>query len=138
MFGGKSLNVAIIVNIFPKISETFILNQIVELVKSGIDIEIFTRSKSDESNHHDDVIKYDLLKKTHIICLPKNWLVAIRKMIISFLKILFNNPLYFRYLINFIRINNGKLTFTSLIPSVFSRADSIFLTQAAHVMPSTG
>ena len=92
MYGGDNLNVAIIVNIFPKISETFILNQIVELVKSGIDIEIFTRSQSTESNHHDDVIKYDLLKKTHIICLPKNKLFALRKMMISFLKILFNNP----------------------------------------------
>ena len=94
---GFNLKIAFIVNIFPKISETFILNQIVELVKSGIDIEIFTRSQSDESNHHDDVVKYDLLKKTHIICLPKNKLVAIRKMVFSFLKILYNNPYYFRY-----------------------------------------
>ena len=115
MFGGKSLNVAIIVNIFPKISETFILNQIVELVKSGIDIEIFTRSQSTESNYHDDVIKYDLLKKTHIICLPKNKLFALRKMMISFLKILFNNPFYFRYLINSYKEVNVNFPVLALI-----------------------
>ena len=41
--------VALVVNSFPKTSETFILNKIIELAKRGFQITVFTHSKSNEA-----------------------------------------------------------------------------------------
>lgn len=55
--------VAFFVNLFPKLSETFILHQITGVVETGIDIAIYTLGESDEQRVHRDVIRYDLLSR---------------------------------------------------------------------------
>ena len=42
------MRIALIVNSFPKISETFILFRVIEFSKRGYDISIFSHSESNE------------------------------------------------------------------------------------------
>ena len=54
-----------VVDTFPSISETFILNQITGMIDLGHEVFIFSAARSEEPNSHEDVRTYDLLKKTY-------------------------------------------------------------------------
>jgi colanic acid/amylovoran biosynthesis glycosyltransferase len=57
------VKVAFLVGVFPKLSETFILNQIAGLIDRGHDVTILAMEPG-ENEHHDDVTRYDLLNRT--------------------------------------------------------------------------
>jgi colanic acid/amylovoran biosynthesis glycosyltransferase len=57
------VKVAFLVGVFPKLSETFILNQITGLIDRGHDVTILAMEPG-ENEHHDDVTRYDLLSRT--------------------------------------------------------------------------
>ena len=59
------MKIAFIVNEFPSISQTFILNQITGLIDLGYDIEIFARESNNEKKIHSDIEKYNLMKRVH-------------------------------------------------------------------------
>ena len=61
----------IIVKNFPKLSETFILSQIIGLVKQGHNIEIWAQKDPKEDTVHPEVEKYSLLKRTKYVNFPK-------------------------------------------------------------------
>ena len=61
----KHMTFFFVVDDFPNISETFILNQITGLIDLGHDVFIFSAARSSERNFHDDIRKYELLKKTY-------------------------------------------------------------------------
>ena len=61
------MKIVYLVGSFPKLSETFILNQITHLIDRGYDVEIVAYHNPHEENVHEDVIKYGLLKKTHFL-----------------------------------------------------------------------
>jgi len=62
------MKIAIVAGIFPKISETFILNQIVSLIELGHEVNIFALWKpAADEKIHNTVFDYDLLKKTYSI-----------------------------------------------------------------------
>lgn len=78
------MKIAIIVSEFPKISETFILNQITGLIDLGNEVDIFVFKESDEKKIHPDVIKYNLFSKITFlnrITLPKGKIERIAKAI---------------------------------------------------------
>jgi len=54
-----------VVDAFPTVSETFILNQITGLIDLGHEIVIFSAARPDDRDYHDDIRKYDLLKMTY-------------------------------------------------------------------------
>lgn len=54
------MNVAFLVNAFPKLSETFILNQITGLVDRGHDVDIYALQRPDEDPVHERISKYEL------------------------------------------------------------------------------
>ncbi len=58
------MRIAFIVEAFPKLSETFILNQVTALLDLGHDVEIFPSRNLDEIKTHPKVGKYGLLDKT--------------------------------------------------------------------------
>ena len=64
------MRIAFIVGGFPKISETFILNQITGLIDLGHEIDIYARRSLTEEAVHAEVIQYNLLPKTHYFDLP--------------------------------------------------------------------
>ena len=54
-----------IVDAFPTVSETFILNQITGLIDLGHEVVIFSAARPDDRDYHDDIRKYDLLRNTY-------------------------------------------------------------------------
>ncbi len=58
------MRILYVVSIFPKLSETFILEQITGLIDLGHEVNILASCKPDESFSHESVEKYDLLSKT--------------------------------------------------------------------------
>lgn len=57
------MRIAFIVNQFPSLSETFILNQVTGFIDLGHDVEIFAHKKFRAKKVHSDVEKYNLMKK---------------------------------------------------------------------------
>lgn len=61
------MRIAFIVDRFPKISETFILNQITGLIDQGHDIDIYADWIQDSNAAHPDVIRYGLLNQAQFL-----------------------------------------------------------------------
>jgi glycosyltransferase involved in cell wall biosynthesis len=70
---GKSKTI-IVVYFFPKLSETFILDQIIGLTKQGVDIEIWAQAIPEDNLVNKDVIKYSLLSKVKYVQFPSSQL----------------------------------------------------------------
>lgn len=68
------LRIAFLLNGFPLLSETFILNQITGLIDRGHEVLIFIRSPRHEPKVHEDVDRYRLLDKTHTLLVNKHTL----------------------------------------------------------------
>ncbi|OGW16626.1 MAG: hypothetical protein A3G93_16495 [Nitrospinae bacterium RIFCSPLOWO2_12_FULL_45_22] len=83
------MKVAYFLDVFPKLSETFILNEIIELKKLGLDIIIFSLARPDEEVMHQEAAQ--LLKDTHY---PDN--ITLSERVYAHLNLLIHNPL--RYL----------------------------------------
>lgn len=75
------MKIAFIVGAFPKLSETFILNQITGLLDMGYEVEIFARFNLKEKKVHANVEKYRLMDLTHYISVPHNKIKRILKAI---------------------------------------------------------
>lgn len=58
------MKILFIVNNFPLLSETFILDQITGLVARGCQVDVLARFKGDNIKMHGDVVKYGLLNRT--------------------------------------------------------------------------
>jgi len=58
------MNILYILNNFPKLSETFVLNEITQLVDLGHKVYIVGFYKPNKTKTHDKVKEYDLIKKT--------------------------------------------------------------------------
>ena len=67
------MKIAFITSEFPKLSETFILNQITGLLDRGHSVEIFANRHSNEKTVHNDVKKYNLLDHTYYIEVPSKF-----------------------------------------------------------------
>ncbi len=87
------MRIAFIVFKFPVLSETFILNQITNLLDLGHDVTIFATSRSSDTTVHPDVDKYNLLERTHYIDCPKKITVRIFKSLRLFIKYFRNAPM---------------------------------------------
>ena len=67
------MKVAYLLNKFPELSQTFILNQITGLKDNGLDVDIFSAYPGNGSLVHEDVEKYKLLGQTiYYKRIPKN------------------------------------------------------------------
>ena len=58
------MKIAFIAHIFPRLHNTFILNEITELIRQGHEVLIFSIDNSQETVINQDVIEYGLLSKT--------------------------------------------------------------------------
>ena len=57
-------NILYVLDRFPKLSETFVLNEIIELIDRGLDIQILSLHNPYDKSVNEDVLNYDLLNKT--------------------------------------------------------------------------
>jgi len=58
------LKIAFFLDKFPSITETFIVNQIIDLINRGHDVKIFAVQEGSRSILHQNISKYNLLEKT--------------------------------------------------------------------------
>ena len=65
----QSLKIAYIITSFPKLSETFILNQIIGLIDRGHQVEVIACNHPGEEQIHEDVKRYGLLERVRYL----NW-----------------------------------------------------------------
>ena len=87
------MKIAIFVCEFPKLSETFIINQITGLLDAGHDIDIFPDSQGNTNIVQEDVKRYDLLKRAyHLPYVPSNRLYRLIKAIWLLITHLHRNP----------------------------------------------
>jgi colanic acid/amylovoran biosynthesis glycosyltransferase len=87
------MKIAFIVNQFPVLSETFILNQITGLIDRGHEVDIFAESKQKESKTHSDIAKYDLLSRTYYRHMPANKVWRVVKAIGLIISNFYKNPI---------------------------------------------
>ena len=59
------MKIAFIVNTFPSLSQTFVLNQITGLLDMGYDVEIFAHVNQNEKKVHANVERYRLMERVH-------------------------------------------------------------------------
>ena len=74
---GFTMRIAFIVNVFPLLSETFILNQITGLIDRGHEVDIHAHNTGELKKTHGDVEEYSLLKTLNIISCPKGRLAVL-------------------------------------------------------------
>jgi colanic acid/amylovoran biosynthesis glycosyltransferase len=87
------MRIAFILDQFPTLSETFILNQITGLIDRGHEVDIFPRFHGKYSNVHEDVFKYRLLQKTfYSLSIPDNKFKRLLKGIYLFVSNFHRNP----------------------------------------------
>jgi glycosyltransferase involved in cell wall biosynthesis len=91
------MRVAYILEVFPKLSETFILNEILEAQRNGVEIGIFAFSKSGEGKAHSAVrfapnpayfksVGFARKIRTHLRCLATKPICYLRSMRFAFKK----------------------------------------------------
>ncbi|NER33279.1 MAG: colanic acid biosynthesis glycosyltransferase WcaL [Oscillatoria sp. SIO1A7] len=64
------MRIAFLIDEFPSLSETFILNQIVGLLDRGQEVDIYADSPGDMSKVHPEVESYQLLSRTYYTQMP--------------------------------------------------------------------
>ena len=84
--------IAFIVWRFPVISETFIINQVADLIDRGIEIELFSFNKGDMENISLKFYKYNMLERVHYLNTPNNFVLRLFYAISKIIHIFFNNP----------------------------------------------
>ena len=73
------MKIAFIVDEFPSISQTFVLNQITGLLERGHQVDVFAHEIRNDQQQHADVRRYGLLERTHALCCPiDRWTRAAR------------------------------------------------------------
>jgi colanic acid/amylovoran biosynthesis glycosyltransferase len=66
------MNIAFIVDEFPSISQTFVLNQITGLLERGHQVDVYAHEIKAAELQHPDVQRYRLLERTHRLACPLN------------------------------------------------------------------
>ena len=87
------MKIAFIVDRFPVLSETFVINQITGLIERGHEVDIYGRETYD-NKLHPDVEKYKLIERTHYLPeIPKNYLARLFNVVYLFVKNFSQAPL---------------------------------------------
>jgi colanic acid/amylovoran biosynthesis glycosyltransferase len=98
------MRIAFLVDAFPSLSETFIMNQVTGLIDLGHQVEIFSAVRGPLDIAHDDVFSYGLLDHTHYFSeIPEDRITRFLKFVPLFLKYLPVNPAVSLRAVNFFR-----------------------------------
>lgn len=91
------MRVAFVVGTFPKLSKTFILSQIIDLIDRGHEVDIYALpAYGQNSKLHSDIEKYNLLEKIYRLSkIPGNPLKRLIKAIFCLLLLAYQNPRLF-------------------------------------------
>lgn len=95
------MKIAFILEYFPRLSETFILNQITGLLDLGHEIDIYARHNPNENVIHKDIKRYNLMEKTLYFAEPNNIFSRILKAVYLLFKNFRNDPIKIMRSLNF-------------------------------------
>lgn len=105
------MKISFIVEKFPVLSETFILNQITGLIARGHDVDIYGIRCEDASKVHPDVEKFNLIQCTkYQPRLPSNYFLRLVKGIILFCLNFTKAPLVLVRSLNFVKYGQRALS----------------------------
>ena len=124
-----SMKIAFIVGGFPTLSETFILNQITELLDLGHDVEIFAQSNPKDKKVHPDVEKYRLMDRVHYFAMPQNKIKRILKAMFLIIKNFHKAPLKILKSLNVFKYGKTALSLKLLyllIPFLDKKFDILY------------
>jgi colanic acid/amylovoran biosynthesis glycosyltransferase len=108
------MKIAFVLECFPALSETFILNQITGLIDCVHEVDIFANDKRNDPKVHSDVVKYDLLSRTYYWHMPVNKLWRVIKAIGLIITNLHKNPIVILRSMNFFRYGKNALSLALL------------------------
>lgn len=107
--------VAFVVGVFPVVSETFIINQIADLLDRGIDVEIYSYKKGDPLHVSDRFFEYRMKERTKILEMPLGWTERITSAVPKALRLFLSRPDSFRAIFDSRRFGvnarSGKMLF---------------------------
>ena len=112
------LKIAFFLEFFPKISETFVLNQITGLLELGHEVDIYARHNPKEDIIHRDVLRYKLLNNTHYFAEPLNIFNRLLKAIYFFIKYFHQEPWKLFKTLNIFKYENEVSPFKKLILTI--------------------
>ena len=120
------MNIAFIVNEFPAISETFILNQVTGLLDAGHNVRIFALDGKQRCGiMHPEIERYRLLERTHyFVPLPRFRLMRIMKALGFALRYGYRYPRMVAAALNVVRRGNIGMIY-KLVPFLGKRFDII-------------
>lgn len=101
-------NILYVLDRFPKLSETFVLNEIIELIDRGLDIQILSLHNPYDKSVNEGVLNYDLLNKTTYFCQPSP---AVFKHLFS--------PLLYVYIVKTLKNISINRHWPSIIPCAY-------------------
>jgi colanic acid/amylovoran biosynthesis glycosyltransferase len=113
------MRIAFLLNIFPRPSETFIVNQIVGLIERGHTVDIFARYRNSEDPVQPQVKKYQLIDRTQYFTIPtsrKERMLAAAKII---LKWGWRRPMHLLRSMNAFRYGKAAINFEMLCVHAF-------------------
>jgi colanic acid/amylovoran biosynthesis glycosyltransferase len=121
------MKIAFIVDAFPKLSETFILDQITGLVDLGHQVEIFAGTRINENEVHPEIGQYNLLDRT---CfhneVPRGRIKRLIQCALLLKKYFFKYPLVLLRSMNFIKFGKDALSLHLLHKTVLFRSKGKF------------
>ncbi len=74
----RKLRIAMVLGVFPKLSETFVVEQIVGLLEAGHDVRIFALGRSGEALHHAVIDRFQLFERTTYLPRGKDIVTTLR------------------------------------------------------------
>ncbi|MEW6334501.1 MAG: glycosyltransferase [Thermodesulfobacteriota bacterium] len=114
------MRIAFLVDSFPCLSETFILNQLTGLIDLGHDVTIFAGLRGPLDIVHDDVAAYGLLDRTHYFGdIPGGRIPRFRKFVPLFLRYLPVDPAVCFRTVNLFRSGREALSLRPFHRAVF-------------------
>ena len=102
------MRIAFIVDRFPTLSETFILNQITGLIDRGHEVDIYCDRPGNTTKIHPEIEQYQLLGHTYYTSIPTNFSVRIIKAIRLFGRNFFKAPKILLQAVNFVKFNRSR------------------------------
>ena len=106
MPGNSFMNLLYVLDDFPKLSETFILNEIAELIRRGINVEILAHRNPHENMINEDVLNYNLFDKTKYLRLPPPSELKFRYIL---------SPVFYDCILKTLKIYHAGTTFKQIV-----------------------
>src|SRR3989339_964378 len=111
----KKLKIAFFIGTFPVISESWLVEQITDLIDMGVEIDIFAFNKGKASAISDKVKKYGLMGRTIYLEFPENKFHRIALATLAFARCIYYSPITLFRSLNYKEYGKSVLTFKYLL-----------------------